>query len=45
MLPNDYRQTNWKKKNTLNDLVDRKLNNINVITNEMQHVINVALLS
>jgi hypothetical protein len=34
----------WKKK-MLNDLVDQKLNNINVITYEVQHVINVALLS
>ncbi len=35
---------NLQKDNRLNDLVDQKLNNINVMADEVQHVINVALL-
>jgi len=44
-VANGCRRTNWKNIYMLNDLVDRKLNNINVIAYEVQHVINVALLS
>jgi hypothetical protein len=35
---------NLQKDNRLNDLIDQKLNNINVMVDEVQCVINVALL-